>query len=137
MKKNDEINAFADVGTSMEEIEVVGQSGLIAIADAQRAKAMAAELISENQEEEEEEQVVEPEVITVNMTLTSIKSDIKVKFISADTGKLIPDVHFEIKVVTPDGTSVSYDDHDMDGIIYKTKLTAGTYKVTPVALSSE
>lgn len=133
MNKNDELSAFAEVGTSMAEVQVVGQSGLIAIADAQKAKMMAAELISE--EEQEEEEVVEEKTATVvKVTLTSIKSDIKVKFIDTDTDKLIGNVPFEIKVVNPDGTTVTYDDHDRDGIIYKTKLTAGTYKITPKEL---
>lgn len=137
MNKNDELGAFSEIGASMEEVQIVGQSGLIAIADAQRAKMMAAELISQDEEQEEEEVVEEKISVAVKMTLTSIKSDIKVKFMDSDSGKLIGDVPFEIKVVTPDGTTVSYDDHDRDGIIYKTKLTAGTYKVTPKELPAQ
>ncbi len=137
MSKNDELGAFAEVGASLDDVQVVGQSGLIAIADAQRAKMMAAELISEEaMEEQEEEPEEEQKGCEVKVTLTSIKSDIKVKFMDKESGKLIGGVPFEISVVTPDGTTVSYDDHDQDGIIYKTKLTAGTYKVTPKELPS-
>ena len=137
MNKSDELSGFAEVGSSLEDVQVVGQSGLIAIADAQRAKMMAAELISEEEQEEPEEVVEEKTEKQVKITVTSIKSDIKVKFIDSDSGSLIGNVPFEIKVVNPDGTTVSYDDHDRDGIIYKTKLTAGTYKVTPQELPGE
>jgi GH25 family lysozyme M1 (1,4-beta-N-acetylmuramidase) len=71
------------------------------------------------------------------MTLTSIKSDIKIKFINSETSKLVANVHFTVSVVNPDGSKIEYDDHDMDGIIYKNNMTAGTYKITPNALSSE
>ena len=71
------------------------------------------------------------------MTLTTIKSDMKIKFINSESSKLVSNVHFEVEVVTPDGSKVTYDDHDKDGIIYKNNLTAGTYKVTPKTLSSE
>jgi GH25 family lysozyme M1 (1,4-beta-N-acetylmuramidase)/uncharacterized protein YjdB len=134
MSKNDEINAFSEVGENMDDVQVVGQSGLIAIADAQRAKAMAAAFLSSEEEEAVAEATVEESAVVINMTLTTIKSDIKVKFINSDTGKLVGDVPFEIDVKNPDGSSVTYDDHDRDGIIYKTKLTAGKYTVTPKKL---
>ncbi len=135
-KKND-INAFAEVGTSLDGIDMIGKSGLIAVADAQRAKAMAADLIEEEEEPTEEEIIEENKSTIITMTLTSIKSDMKVKFINSETNRLVANVHFEIEVVAPDGTKVTYDDHDMDGIIYKSNITAGTYKITPKALASE
>ena len=70
------------------------------------------------------------------MTLSSIKSDIKVKFVNSESGKLVANVPFVISVVTPDGTTVTYDDHDRDGIIYKKDMTAGKYTITPNALPS-
>lgn len=135
-RKND-IDAFAEIGRSLDGTTVIGESGLIAMADAQRARAMAAEMMEEQEEEQQEEVVEEVKAVDIKVTLTSIKSDIKVKFVNQDTKKLVGDVHFEIEVVTPDGTKVTYDDHDKDGIIYKKDLTAGKYKITPKALSSE
>ena len=146
MNNNKQLDSFAEVGSTMEEIEVVGQSGLIAVADAEKARAMAAQLVSEDavsedaDEEEEEEEIVvadDAEDVTIYMTVTSIKSDIKVKFINSKTNKLVASVPFEIDVVNPDGTSVTYNDHDQDGIIYKKDMTAGEYKITPKTLPSE
>ena len=137
LDRKSDIDAFAEIGQSLSETTIIGQSGLIAMADAQKAKALAAGMIEEEEEQLEEEVIEENETISVKVTLTSIKSDMKVKFINSETKKLISNVHFEIDVVTPDGTKVTYDDHDKDGIIYKKDITAGKYKITPKALSSE
>ena len=131
-----EINSFAEVGAGMQFDDVIGSTGLLAVADAERARAMTAGIIIE-EEEEEEEVADDAQGVTIKMTLTTIKSDMKVKFINSETNKLVANVPFEISVVTPDGTKVTYDDHDKDGIIYKNNLTAGKYKVTPNALPSE
>ncbi|MBE5829959.1 MAG: hypothetical protein E7305_10970 [Butyrivibrio sp.] len=132
-----EVGSFAEVGADLQVDGVVGSSGLLAIADAEMARAMAAGLVDEIEEEEEEEVPDTASNVTIKMTLTSIKSDMKIKFINSETKKLVANVPFVVSVVTPDGTKISYDDHDRDGIIYKKDLTAGKYKITPEALSSE
>ncbi|MCR5671158.1 MAG: hypothetical protein K6G10_09145 [Butyrivibrio sp.] len=137
MGKSAEMDSFAEVGSDLEGSMIVGQSGLLAMADAQRAKLIADDTEEAKEEEEQEEKVTSSKNVTVNMTATSIKSDLKIKFINSETKKLVANVHFEISVVTPDGTTVKYDDHDKDGIIYKNNLTAGNYKITPLELSSE
>ena len=133
-----QLASFADVGSTMTigDDMVVGESGLLAVADAERARAMAAELVSEDNMAEEEEVEVpdDAENVTIKMTVTSIKSDIKVKFINSETNKLVANLPLEIEVVGPDGTKVTYNDHDQDGIIYKKDITKGEYKVTPKAL---
>ncbi|MBR1641517.1 MAG: Ig-like domain-containing protein [Butyrivibrio sp.] len=131
-----EVGSFAEVGADLQVDGVVGSSGLLAIADAEMARAMAAGMVEEIEEEEEEVPDTASNV-TIKMTLTSIKSDMKIKFINSETKKLVANVPFVVSVVTPDGTKISYDDHDRDGIIYKKDLTAGKYKITPEALSSE
>ncbi len=135
LSRTKEISSFVEVGTNLQVSDVVGSTGLLAVADAERAKAIAAHLIEE--EEEEETVADDAKGVTIQMTLTTIKSDMKIKFINSQSTKLVAGVPFTVTVVTPDGTSVSYDDHDKDGIIYKKDMTAGTYKVTPNALSSE
>ena len=133
-----QLDAFAEVGANFGEETIIGQSGLLAVADAEKAKAMAAELVSEDAMEEEEEEIVpdDAENVTIKMTLTSIKSDMKVKFINSQTGKLVANLPLEIDVETPDGSKVTYNDHDQDGIIYKKDITAGVYKITPKTLPS-
>ena len=150
--RKNEIDSFASVGQSMDGITVVGESGLIAMADAQRAKALAAESVAEaveeteagteeaetvEEEQKEEEVLGEAKAVKVKVTYASIKNDIKVKFTNTDTKKLISGVNFEIDVEGPDGTLVTYNDHDQDGIIYKKDMTAGKYKITPKALAAE
>ena len=139
MNNSKQLDTFAEIGSTMEEIEVVGQSGLLAVADAEKARAIAASLVSEDTMEEEEEVEVadDAEGVTIKMTVTSIKSDIKVKFINSETNKLVASVPFEINVENPDGSTVTYNDHDQDGIIYKKDITAGNYKITPKKLPSE
>lgn len=134
---NKQLESFNDIGLNLTETEMVGKSGLIAVADAEKARAMAAQFVAEEPEEEEEIEVADDaEDVTIKMTVTSIKSDIKVKFINSATGKLVANLPFEIDVACPDGTTVTYNDHDQDGIIYKKDITKGDYKVTPRALPS-
>ena len=138
MGNKQQLDSFVEVGSELGTETIYGQSGLIAVADAERARAMAAELISDDafMEEEEEEVPDDAENVTIKMTLTSIKSDMKVKFINSQTGKLVANLPLEIDVETPDGSKVTYNDHDQDGIIYKKDITAGVYKITPKALPS-
>ena len=119
MGNRQQLESFAEIGANMGEETIVGQSGLIAVADAEKARAIAAELVSEDAllEEEEEEVPDDAENVTIKMTLTSIKSDMKVKFINSQTGKLVANLPLEIDVETPDGSKVTYNDHDQDGII--------------------
>ena len=138
MGNKQQLDSFVEVGSELGTETIYGQSGLIAVADAERARAMAAELISDDafMEEEEEEVPDDAEDVTIKMTLTSIKSDMKVKFINSQTGKLVANLPLEIDVETPDGSKVTYNDHDQDGIIYKKDITAGVYKITPKSLPS-
>ncbi len=141
-KSRQQLDSFNEVGADInpDSDVVVGQSGLMAVADAEKARAMAAEVVVEDVENtevpEEKEEVVadDAEDVVIKMTLTSIKNDIKVKFINSKTGKLVANLPLEISVVNPDGSTVSYNDHDQDGIIYKKDMAAGVYKITPQKL---
>ena len=101
---------------------------------------MTAEIIDEAKTEatEEEEKKEEEEVKggKVNVNLSSIKSDLKIKFVGSNK-KLVAKVPFKVTVETPDGSTVDYEDDDRDGIIYKKDMKAGTYKVTPKELPSD
>ena len=77
--------AFVDVGTSLQGVTIIGESGLLAVADAQLAKETAAEI------EEEAQEVVEEPVQGANVSLkmTSIVKDLKIKFVNTSTDKLV------------------------------------------------
>lgn len=127
-----QVEAFAGIGSELENVHVIGESGLLAVADAKRAKEEAAALaVQEEEQQEEEEQAGE---IEVTMNLSSIQQDLKIKFINKKTSKLIASVPFEVEVTDAEKKTYSLIDEDMDGIIYQTGLTGGKYTVKMVKL---
>ena len=124
-----QVAAFAQIGEGVEEIEVIGESGLLAIADAQTAKLMAAELERDEQEAQEERRERERlnNRIDVVMNLTSIQKDLKIKFINKKSERLIPNVAFEVQLTSASGQTLILKDEDKDGIIYEKQMTPGKY----------
>lgn len=119
---NAQVASFVDVGERMAGIGVVGESGLMALTDAELAVVNAVE------EEPEEEQAVPEFSIGINMT--SVEKDLKIKFVDTGTGKLISGIPFEVKVTGPSGKSDVWTDDDKDGIIYRKDITPGKYQVS-------
>ncbi len=134
----EQVDAFAEVGTEIEDISVIGESGLIAVADAESARISqmigmdtGTETIPGTQQSAETSQNGQ---ISVGINLTSIQSDIKIKFVNKETNKLIGGVPFEVEV-TGGGKTLNLKDDDKDGIIHQTGLAAGTYTVKMKAFS--
>ena len=127
----DQVAAFAELGQELGQLSVAGESGLLAVTDAEVA-AINAELIEETEETEETEEKDEDQEDYVLLNLTSVEKDLKIKFMNKNGGKLISGIPFKAAVKGPDGKSVTYQDDDKDGIIYKTNLTPGTYQVSIV-----
>ena len=73
-----QIEAFAEIGVGLEDISMIGEGGLVAVADAQAARSMAAEVVEEmeEQDEEEEEKKGDKEAI---LNLASIQKDLKIR----------------------------------------------------------
>lgn len=120
-----QVAAFADVGSQLDSIAVIGEGGLLAVTDAELARLNAANMNEEddyNYDEEEYEKEV-----TVQMNTTSIQKDLKIKFVNARTNKLIGNVPFKVEVTSPDKEKVTWTDDDMDGIIYKKDIVSGNY----------
>ncbi len=134
---NRQVNSFASVGTQLDGITVIGGDGLMAVADAQMAKQEAADLVGEEQQEEskEYEEAEYSKEVTVSLNMTSIKKDLKIKFVNKKTGKLIPNVPFEVTVTDPNGKKSTWKDEDKDGIIYKTEIKPGKYSIAMNALT--
>lgn len=123
--------AFADVGASLEGVTIIGESGLLAVADAQLARETAAEV-------EEEVQVVEEEPVqgaSISLKMTSIVKDLKIKFVNTSTDKLVANVPFQVEVTSPSKKTETWTDDDKDGVIYKENIEAGTYKVKMLELT--
>ncbi len=131
--REEAVAAFTEVGTSLDGIKIIGESGLLAVADAQLSKETAAEL-------EEETQVVEEEPVqgaSVALKTTSIVKDLKMKFVNTASDKLIANVPFQVEVTTPSKKTETWTDDDRDGVIYKENIEAGTYKVRMLELTGE
>ena len=130
-----QVDAFASVGEEMAGVSVIGESGLLAVSESARLSNMV-ELETEAQEDTEEETKEQDKngSIEVILNLTSIKSDLKIKFVNKATGKLIGSVPFEVEV-SSSKKSFELKDEDKDGIIYQTDVAAGDYsvKIKPLA----
>ena len=122
-----QVAAFADVGEEIEGINVIGESGLIAVTESARLGSMIDTDEEETQESAEEAFEETKGEVEVVLHLTSILSDMKIKFVNKETGKLIGGVPFEVEVSGP--KSFVLKDEDKDGVIYQTGVASGTYDV--------
>ncbi|MBD5522577.1 MAG: hypothetical protein HDR03_15370 [Lachnospiraceae bacterium] len=131
-----QVEAFAEIGNDIEGIGIIGESGLIAVSDAESARlSQMLEMEAEQQLQIEKEE--KNKVIEVGMNITSIQSDIKIKFVNKETNKLIAGVPFEVEVTGSKGKSYGLKDDDKDGVIYQTDVSADTYTVKPTELKGE
>ena len=124
-----QVASFASVGEEVQGISVIGEGGLLAVSESAKLSGMInwEEMSGEDQEVQEE--VEQDKTIEVVLNLTSIQSDLKIKFVNKATGKLIGGVPFEVEVSNGKKT-FGLKDEDKDGIIYQTGIDAGTYEVT-------
>ncbi len=121
-----QVDAFASVGEELAGISVIGESGLVAVSESAKLSNMI-DLEEETPEEVQEEDEDQKKGVEVTLNLTSIQSDLKVKFVNKATGKLIGGVPFEVEVSGK--KSFEMKDDDKDGIIYQTGIAAGDYSV--------
>jgi len=129
---------FANVGLQLEGIQIIGERGLMAVANARIAKI--AEAVPAPTEEPQEDNKDYNEVaynrqMSVEPSFTSIQKDLKIKFINRNSDKLVPNVPFSVTVIGPDGKNYIWSDDDMDGIIYKKDIEPGTYQVAMETLT--
>ncbi len=122
---------LASVGEQIEGIEIVGDKGLLAVADATLAKQEAIKLLEPGQDNDNTYHEIDYQKnVTVTLKMVSVQKDLKIKFVDKGTDKLIPNVPFSVTITTPEGRAEIWADDDMDGIIYKKGITPGNYKVT-------
>ena len=123
---------FATVGTEVAAIGVIGEDNINAITAAEGARLDALYEAQKSYDYDEADQ--EGGVSSVNITLTSIVKDLKIKMVNSK-GKLIGNVPFVVEVTSPDGKTEKWEDDNKDGIIYKTDLAGGIYKVKLIPLN--
>ena len=119
-------------GNQIGGIDQIGGHGLLAALDARKAALMAA---PEVHNDYNETQIVSTTKVAIE--LITVKSDLKIKFVNAETGKLLPNIPFTVTVTDPSGNSLSWADDDLDGIIYKTDLKEGKYTVRVEQLTGD
>ncbi len=134
-----QVEAFATLGEEMEGITVIGEGGLVAVSESAKIAGMIGYESEPGQQWSEDGSSPAQETnkkIEVGLNITSIQSDMKIKFVNKGTGKLIGGVPFEVSV---SGNNKNYDmkDDDKDGIIYETGVANGTYSVTVKPLAGE
>lgn len=125
-----QVAAMAEVGEKMETIGYAGIDMLVAVADARIA---AQELINQPSVEDASEVdggYAEKELVSkvnVSLKLSSVQKDLKIKFTNKESGKLIGNQAFTVKIDGPE--SMTKTDDDKDGIIYINSIKAGEYTV--------
>lgn len=123
---------FSTVGTEIASIGIIGEDNISAITSAEGLRIDALNEAQKSYDYEEADQ--EGGVSSVNVTLTSIVKDLKVKIVNSK-GKLIGNVPFVVEVTSPDGKTEKWEDDNKDGIIYKSDIAGGIYKVKIVPLN--
>lgn len=126
-----QLAAFHEIGVGLEDMDVIGGKGLLAIADAESAKLMAA--IEEEELQEQEEATKNGEEAQIVMNVTSIQRDMKIKFVNSTTDKLISGIDFEVNIKNASGGELTKKDDDRDGVIYLTGMKSGKYTVTLIS----
>ncbi len=143
---NGKNNELLQVGRQLEDIDLVGEEGILAIGQAtqNRIQAQLAEqerLEQEKKEEEDRNNGYEEndynKSVSVNFSLTSVLKDLKVKITNKSTKKLIASVPFSIVVTDEKGNEQTWQDDDRDGIIYKDGIAPGNYEVKMLALDDQ
>ena len=132
-----EVASFDTVGSQLDNITVIGEHGLTAVADAELARISAANAIEEEEDNKDYEEGEYTKEVSVSLNMTSIEKDLKIKFVNSKTNRLVPNVPFSVTVTTPDGKTEIWSDDDMDGIIYKAGITPGNYSVSMNSLTDE
>lgn len=121
------------VGTEVRGLGLIGEKGIKGVFEAEMARIDAIQEASQVIEYNERDE--ETGLVNVNVALTSILKDLKIKFINKNN-KLIANVPFEADVTDSTGSTKTYTDDDKDGIIYLSGINGGKYTVKMKALKA-
>ena len=128
------------VGSELSDINTIGGAGLNAAIDQRIAEAAGQPSVSPDGPGEPDSGYDEHDLIVntrVAIELITVKADLKIRFINSETGKLIPNIPFSVTITDPSGKTSGWTDDDLDGIIYKTSLSEGRYKIHIEPLSGD
>lgn len=125
-----QIEALAPLGSELRDMGIVGDSGLLAMADAALSGNFSQSESSEEGSTEMDSslEVVDPqETSKVNVSFVSVEKDLKIRFTDVNTGELITGTVFEVTLTNAKGKQLILTDDDMDGIIYAQNVNAGVF----------
>ena len=128
--------------SSLNHEELPVSEMLLAEASMEKPEEIIEELIEEKtciegcilEEGHEGDCVLEQDEIEVILKSTSMERDLKVKFVSKASGKVISGADFKMKVTGPSKKTKEYSDHDQDGIIWVKDIEGGNYTVEMIEL---
>ena len=122
---------LSTLGNTVAAIGNIGEANINAITAAQ---SLRLEEINEAVKDYDYgEADLENGITAVNLSLTTILKDLKIKFTNSKN-KLIAKVPFKVEVTDPSGKTYTWIDEDKDGIIYEADLEGGTYSVKLISL---
>ena len=125
---NKQIEALAPVGSELKDVGVVGDDGLLAMADAALSGNFAETDTETDTEEASTVEVVDTQESTkVNVSFVSVEKDLKIRFTDVNTGELITGTVFEVKLTNAKGKQLVLTDDDMDGVIYAQNVNAWVF----------
>ncbi len=131
-KVEKQIQALAPIGTELSGVGIVGEYGLLAMAEAglavqddgQKAPIEVEDMV----QTEEKDQTLQQGETRVSVSFTSIEKDLKIRFTDAATGALITGTAFEVTLTNQaSGNKMVAKDDNMDGIIHVTNMKAGKF----------
>ncbi len=122
-------------GAELSSIETIGGYGLAATLDARKTGLAQSPAVADTSHDYDEAEIITR--TSVSIELITVKSDLKIRFINNETGKLIPNVAFKVTVTDPSGKALSWSDDDKDGIIYKSSISEGKYTVHVEAIEGD
>ncbi len=128
-KIEEQIQAIVPIGTELSSVGVVGESGLLAMADAGIVAQQDTEIEAEEViQSVEEESSVQQQEVRVSVSFTSVERDLKIRFTDSTTGALITGTAFEVTLTNKSsGNKLVVTDDDKDGVIYATSIKAGKF----------
>ncbi len=132
-KTEEEVASFARIGTEFMSADVLRADKVAEIGE--NYSLMLKQVPEPEPEVEQEPEIAVEETEekkVVELKLSSVQRDLKIKFINSANAALITGVPFKVRVTDPSGKETEYTNDDRDGIIYRKNLNAGTYKVTMV-----
>ncbi|MCR4923236.1 MAG: hypothetical protein K5931_04435, partial [Lachnospiraceae bacterium] len=107
------------------------QNRAIALASLERYADDDAEILQTVSEEELPKAAEEPEeveLVPLNLVLTSVEKDLKIKLVDNDD-TLVKDLPWSVAVSDGSGQEKIAEDEDRDGVIHITDMSAGDYSV--------